>query len=70
MNTEPLKKYIRSMETFKTGKPEESAQLLAESVGASRPTSYMQQNLHKLINPQEPNDAILTIVLHESKRRD
>jgi hypothetical protein len=69
MSTEPLKKYIQSIEHFKNGNDAEASSLLAESVGIEKSTPYMQENLPKLVNASEPNDAILTLVIHETKRR-
>ncbi len=65
VNTEPLKKYIKSRDALKAGDPETSLKLLAESVGAKMPTPYMKSTLKDLT---EPNEAILTIILNESKK--
>lgn len=64
VNTEPLKKYIESRDALKEGKREKALLLLASSVGAQTPTPYMESALNDLT---EPNQAILTIILHESK---
>ena len=64
VNTEPLKKYIESRDALKAGDKEKSLLLLADSVGAKAPTPYMKSTLKDLT---EPNQAILTIILHESK---
>jgi hypothetical protein len=64
MNTKPLQKYIESRELFKLGDEKQALALLADSLGASNPTPYMKSALK---NITEPNIAILTIILHESK---
>ena len=64
INTEPLKKYIESRDALKAGDKEKSLLLLVDSVGAKVPTPYMESTLKDLT---EPNQAILTIILHESK---
>lgn len=64
VNTKFLKKYIESRDALKAGNPETAAQLLAESVGAKVPTPYMKETLEELA---EPNEPILTLILHESK---
>jgi hypothetical protein len=64
VNTEPLKKYIKSRDALKEGDPERAAQLLAESVGAKEPTPYMKEAIEELT---EPNQPVLTLILNESK---
>ena len=64
VNTEPLKKYIESRDALKAGNLEKALSLLADSVGAKTPTPYMKSALEDLT---EPNQAILTIILHKSK---
>ena len=64
VNTEPLKKYIESRDALRAGKPEVALSLLADSLGAEIPTPYMKSRLEELT---EPNQAVLTILLHESK---
>lgn len=64
VDTEPLKKYIESREALKAGDKNAALALLAESVRAAAPTPYMKDAIEKLA---EPNQAILTIILHESK---
>lgn len=64
MNTEPLRKYIESRDALKAGNKDEAAALLAESLGTDKPTPYMSSALEQLT---EPNEAALTIILHESK---
>ena len=64
VNTEPLKKYIESRDAQKAGNSETALSLLAESLGAEKPTPYMESALEELT---EPNQAILTLILHESK---
>lgn len=64
VDTEPLEKYIKSRDALKAGDKETALTLLAESVGAGTPTPYMEDTLEDLI---EPNQAILTIILHKSK---
>ena len=63
MNTEPLKKYIKAIKAQESGNSEEAAQLLAESVGADRPTLIMKNSLGNML---DANDAVLTLILHES----
>jgi len=64
VNTEPLRKYIESREAMKAGKPDTALTLLADSLGSNIPTPYMKSAIKELT---EPNQAILTIILHESK---
>lgn len=64
VNTEPLEKYIKSRDAMKAGDSERALTLLAESLGAETPNPYMESALKELT---EPNPAILTIILHESK---
>jgi hypothetical protein len=68
MNTEPLKKYIQSLETFKEGHSDEAGILLSQSIGIEKPTLYMKENLSNLLDSKEPNDAVLTLVINETKR--
>lgn len=65
VDTEPLKKYIASRDAFMAGDRESALSLLAESLGAAKPTPYMETYFDKLIG--EPNDVILTLILHASK---
>jgi len=67
VNTEPLKKYIQSRDALKGGDPKTALSLLADSVGAEKPTPYMESALEDLT---EPNPAILTLILNESKEDD
>lgn len=64
VNTEPLKQYIESRDAFKAGENKKALKLLADSVGAPGPTEFMKDNLDKLT---EPNDAVLTLIIHQSK---
>ena len=64
VNTEPLKKYIESRDALKAGDTETALSLLAESIGVKEPTPYMKSALKDLA---EPNQAILTLILHNSK---
>ena len=64
MNTEPLAQYIKSIEAYKKGNEEEALQLLAESVGADKPTSEMKQALAEM---SDLNVAVLTLVIHRTK---
>ena len=64
VDTGPLEKYIKSRDALKAGDKETALALLAESVGAEAPTPYMKGTLKELM---EPNQAILTILLHKSK---
>jgi len=64
MNTKPLRKYIESRDAAKAGDKAKAAALLAESLGATEPTPYMNSALEQL---EEPNEAVLTLILHESK---
>lgn len=65
MNTEPLRKYIESRDAMLAGNPEAAVKLLAESLGAE-PTPYMADAIKDLA---DPNEAVLTLILHESKER-
>jgi len=64
VNTEPLKKYIESRDALREGDRDKAASLLADSLGAPVSTPYMDSALEELT---EPNEAVLTIILHESK---
>ena len=64
VNTEPLKNYIESRDALRTGDKKRALSLLVNSIGAKTPTPYMESYLDKLT---EPNQAILTLILHESK---
>ena len=65
MNTEPLRNYIKGVEEFKAGNTDEALELISSAVGAKVPTNYMKGNIAKLA---DSNDAILTLILHESQR--
>lgn len=64
VNTEPLRNYLESIEAAKAGEKEKALKLLASSIGAAEPSPYIKSNLDKLT---KPHDAILTLILHESK---
>lgn len=64
VDTAPLQRYIESRDALKAGDEDAALALLAESLGAEAPTPYMKDTLKELT---EPNQAILTILLHESK---
>ena len=64
VNTEPLKRYIKSRDALKAGDKNAAIALLAESLGAKKPTPYMESAIEELT---EPNEAVLTIILNESK---
>ena len=64
VNIEPLKKYIESRDALKEGDKKKALSLLTDSIGAKTPTPYMESALKDLT---EPNQAILTLILHESK---
>ena len=64
VNTEPLKKYIESRDALKAGDKKTAVSLLAASLGGITPSPYMVENLNVIL---EPNQAILTLILHESK---
>ena len=64
VNTESLQRFIESRDAMKEDNPEKALLLLAKSLGAKAPTPYMKSALKDLT---EPNQAILTIILHESK---
>ena len=66
VDTEPLRKYIESRDAAKAGQNEKALQLLAESIGAEKPTAYMVSAIKELT---EPNPAILTLILDESKEK-
>ncbi len=65
VNTEPLKNFLKGREAYQSGSKEKALQLLAKSVGATEPTEYMKDNLDQLT---EPNDAVLTLIIDESKK--
>ena len=65
MNTEPLRNYIKGVEAYKAGFPDEALDLISSAVGADRPTGFMIASLDKLV---DSNDAILALILHESTK--
>jgi hypothetical protein len=68
MNTEPIKKYIQSIEAFKKGDRANAEIIFSQSIGIQKPTPYIKNNLDELLNPNEPNDVILTLLIYETKR--
>jgi len=64
MNTEPLKKYILARDEFRNGNKDTALKLLADSIGAEKPTPIMTDSLGKLV---DLNDAALTLILHRMK---
>lgn len=64
VNTEPLKSYLEGRDALKSGEKDKALKLIADSVGATEPTPFMKSSLHLLA---EPNDAILTLIIHRSK---
>jgi len=64
VNIEPLRKYLEGVDAYKSGDKDLALQLLASSIGASEPTDIMRDSLDNLISP---NDATLTLILHECK---
>lgn len=65
MNTEPVKKYIKALEAYENGKDEEAGQLLAEAVGLEEPTPIMKDSLKSLANKDDPNIAIVKLMMWE-----
>ena len=64
VDTGPLKLYLEGRDAFRAGDKEKALNLISESIGTKSPTPYMKSNLEKLA---EPNDAVLTLIIHESK---
>ena len=65
MDTKPLRDYLEGVEAYKAGNKDEALNLIAHSVGAEKPTGIMEASLDKLV---KPNEAVLGLILHESKK--
>lgn len=62
-----LKTYIKSMAAQSAGNAVEAERLLCESLHLTEPTSYMKQNLKRLVDINNPNDAVLTLVTRDRR---
>lgn len=62
---ESLKNYIKSLQAGQSGDLKKAEELLCHSLGIAELTPYMKQNLSKLVDIENPNDAILTITTKE-----
>lgn len=69
MNTEPLRSYIKSIQAHKEGRKGDAEGLLCDSLGIKEPTSYMKSTLPKLVDGDNPNDAVLAIIIDRTKRQ-
>jgi len=68
MNTEPMKKYLQALEAHKNKDDSVAAQRLAESVGLSAPTSIIRDSVANLADPDNPNPALITLMMHEMEK--
>lgn len=66
MDTQPIRDLLKAIELSKSGNKEEALAHLSQACGADEPTEYMKQNIDKLL--EEPNDAILTLVIGETQK--
>ncbi len=65
MAIQKVKHYIRSMMAMRDGKTAEAETELAQSLNVDTLPNYAKQNLGKLLDPNNPSDAILTIATKE-----
>ena len=65
MNTKPLRDYLEGVEAFNAGDKDTALKSIASSVGMGEPTEIMKASIDKLV---KPNEALMTLILHESKK--
>jgi hypothetical protein len=63
MNTKPLSNYIKGVAALKAGHKTEAEDYLAASMGITKATPIMRDSLHQLLNEDNPNIAITTLLI-------
>ena len=67
---EPLKIYQEAVKLYQKGNKQEAAQMLAEAVGAEKPSAVLLESLDKLLEHNTtPNDIVLRIIATETAKR-
>ena len=67
MGVKEIKHYIQGMNALQKGNVEEAENHLAKSLNVKEIPNYTRENIHGLMDLQNHNDAILTIVSKENK---
>ena len=69
-SAEPLKIYLEAVKLHQKGNKQQAAQMLAEAVGAEKPSTVLLESLNKLLeHDTTPNDIILKIIATETAKR-
>ncbi len=66
MSVADIKHYIRSIFSMRDGNKSEAEAELAQSLHVNELPPYAKENLHQLLDPENPNDAVLTIIQKEN----
>lgn len=70
MDTKPLSDYMKAVNTYKAGDKTRAGQLIADSLGLSEPTDMIKDSLKALCNSEQPNEAIVTLLMHRLQGGD
>lgn len=61
--TEPIKKYIAAINAFQKGDKKTAADLLAKSLGDTKPNHALENNLDQLLSSDSPANEVTLIIL-------
>ena len=65
-----MKAYLEAVKLHQRGHRQQAAQMLAEAVGAEKPSTVLLESLNKLLeHDTTPNDIILKIIATETAKR-
>lgn len=67
MKTIPLSDYINAVITYRKGDVATAEELLAKSLGMLKLTPLLKQNLKAVCDPDKPNEAVVTLLVHQLK---
>lgn len=67
MALQELKSYIKGMMALRDGKTQDAEVHLAQSLSVETLPDYAKQNLGKLLDSDNPSDAVLTIISQKEK---
>ena len=69
-SAKPVKAYLEAVKLHQRGNRQQAAQMLAEAVGAEKPSTVLLESIDKLLaHNTTPNDIILQIIATETAKK-